>query len=256
MVDIPQMVTQNLMPGGPSGPIAGHSPEASLAGSRASLDPAEATLVRMLIDGSEDALGRLYDLHAPAVYAEAKRTSRDAWVASEVVQETFLALWNRAEQFDPARGGLRSWLMTIAHNRAVDHLRRANRHRAVAFSSLGDDTGSDGSISEWLAAVGEPVAAAGREPGPESAYSAKESRAAIAAAIATLAPLERSVIDLAYQSGLSQSEIAARLGWPLGTVKTRTRSALRHLRERIGRAPVHGARAAATPVHSASSCSA
>jgi RNA polymerase sigma-70 factor (ECF subfamily) len=71
------------------------------------------------------------------------------------------------------------------------------------------------------------------EPGPEAALSGKESRAAVAAAIASLAPLERSVILLAYDGGLSQSEIASRLGWPIGTVKTRTRSALRHLRERL-----------------------
>jgi len=240
-------MTQNILPAGPPDPISRQSPESSRV-------PSDASLVRMLIDGSQDALAQLYDLHGAAVYAEARRTSRDAWVASEVVQETFLALWNRAEQFDPSRGGLRSWLMTIAHNRAVDHLRRANRHRAVAFSSLGEATDSDGSISEWLAAVGTPVAAAGREPGPESAYSAKETRAAVAAAIATLAPLERSVIDLAYGSGLSQSEIAARLGWPLGTVKTRTRSALRHLRDRIERAPVNGMHSASTSIGSPSSC--
>jgi RNA polymerase sigma-70 factor (ECF subfamily) len=70
--------------------------------------------------------------------ASPTRTSRDRWVAAEVVQETFLALWNRAELFDPSRGSLRAWLMTIAHNRAVDHLRRASRHdRAAAFSSFG-----------------------------------------------------------------------------------------------------------------------
>jgi RNA polymerase sigma-70 factor (ECF subfamily) len=196
----------------------------------------EACLVQKLIDGSEDALARLYDRHAPAVFAEATRASRDRWIAAEVVQETFLALWNRAELFDPSRGELRAWLLTIAHNRAVDRLRRAKRHdRAAAFSSFGNSGDADASTIDWLAASGEPVAAAGPEPGPETWLSREETRASIAAAVASLAPFERSMISLAYDGGLSQSEIAVRLGWPIGTVKTRTRSALRHLRERLER---------------------
>lgn len=196
----------------------------------------EACLVEMLVDGSEDALARLYDLHAPAVFAEATRASRDRSIAAEVVQDTFLTLWNRAELFDPARGELRAWLLTIAHNRAVDRLRRAKRHsRAAAFSSFGNSGDADASTIDWLAASGEPVAAAGPEPGPETWLSREETRASIAAAVASLAPFERSMISLAYDGGLSQSEIAVRLGWPIGTVKTRTRSALRHLRERLER---------------------
>ena len=197
---------------------------------------AEACLVKRLIDGSEGALAHLYDTHAPAVFAEATRTSGDRWIAAEVVQETFMALWNRAEQFDPSRGALRAWLLTIAHNRAVDHLRRANRHdRAAAFSSFGAGGDVDASTIDWLAASGEPVAAAGPEPGPETWLSREETRASIASAVASLSPFERSVILLAYDGGLSQSEIAAHLGWPIGTVKTRTRSALRHLRDRLER---------------------
>lgn len=185
----------------------------------------------MLVEGSEDALARLYDRHGPAVFAEATRTSRDRWVAAEVVQETFLALWNRAELFDPSRGPLRAWLMAIAHNRAIDHLRRASRHdRAAAFSSFAGSDEIDASTTEWLAAAGKPVAAAGPEPGPETAFFSKETRASIEDALGSLDPLERRVIVLAYAGGLSQSEIAAALGWPIGTVKTRTRRALRHLR--------------------------
>jgi RNA polymerase sigma-70 factor (ECF subfamily) len=199
----------------------------------------EACLVQKLIDGSEEAFTRLYDRHAAAVFAEATRASGDRWIAAEVVQETFLALWNRAELFDPSRGELRAWLVTIAHNRAVDHLRRANRHgRAAAFSSFGVNGDIDASTIDWLAASGEPVAAAGPEPGPETWLSREETRASIADAVASLAPFERSVILLAYDGGLSQSEIAVRLGWPIGTVKTRTRSALRHLRERLERLDV------------------
>ena len=197
---------------------------------------ADACLVQMLVEGSEDALAGLYDRHGPAVFAAANRLSRDRWVAAEVVQETFLALWNRAELFDPSRGPLRAWLMAIAHNRAVDHLRRASRHdRAAAFSSFGESHGVDASTIDWLAASGEPVAAAAPEPNPETWLSRKETRAWIGDAVASLAPLEQSVIALAYDGGLSQAEIAVRLGWPIGTVKTRTRSALRHLRDRLER---------------------
>ncbi len=194
----------------------------------------EARLVQMLVEGSEDALARLYDRHGPAVFAEATRTSRDRWVAAEVTQETFLALWNRAELFDPSRGPLRPWLMAIAHNRAIDHLRRASRRdRAAAFSTFAGSDEMDASTVEWLAATGEPVAAAGPEPGPEMSFMRKETRASIEDALGTLDPLERRVIVLAYAGGLSQSEIAASLGWPIGTVKTRTRRALRHLRDRL-----------------------
>jgi RNA polymerase sigma-70 factor, ECF subfamily len=194
----------------------------------------EARLVQMLVEGSEDALARLYDRHGDAVFAAAIRTSGDRGVAAEVVQDTFLALWNRAELFDPSRGSLRAWLMTIAHNRSVDHLRRASRRdRAATFSSFGGNDDVDGSTVEWLVASGEPVAAAGPEPGPELALSGKETRGSIMNALASLGPLEQSVIALAYDAGLSQSEIAVRLGWPIGTVKTRTRSALRHLRNRL-----------------------
>jgi RNA polymerase sigma-70 factor (ECF subfamily) len=205
-------------------------------------DPAsDAHLVQGLIAGSQDALARLYDRHGGAVFGEARRTSRDRWIAGEVVQETFLTLWNRAELFDPSRGTLLGWLLTIAHNRAVDRLRAANRHaRAASFSSLGGDDAMDASTTEWLAASGEPIAMAGPEPGPEAALYSKETRASIAGALASLSPLERSVIILAYDAELSQSEIAARLGWPVGTVKTRTRRALRHLRDRLEPAQERG----------------
>jgi RNA polymerase sigma-70 factor, ECF subfamily len=196
----------------------------------------DAVLVRRLIDGSEAALAELYDRHATTVYAAAVRVARDPGTAAEVVQETFLALWDRAELFDPSIGSLRAWLHTIARNRAVDRLRANRRHdRAASFSTLsggsvGDD---DGSLAEWLVASGTPVAMSGPEPSPEAVIRDRETRRSLAAAIAILDPNEREVIELAYAAGLSQSEVAERLGWPLGTVKTRTRRALRRLREHL-----------------------
>jgi RNA polymerase sigma-70 factor (ECF subfamily) len=202
-----------------------------------SLDPvSDAKLVREVIEGSEGALASLYDRHSQAVFATSFRTSRDRSIAAEVTQETFLALWNRAELFDPSRGALPAWLLTIARNRTVDHLRAAGRRdRAAAFSSFGSPEQDDRSIVEWLTASGDLIAVAGPDPGPEAALSNKETRASIQDALASLAPQERCVIALAYDTGLTQSEIAARLGWPIGTVKTRTRRALRQLRDRLER---------------------
>lgn len=194
----------------------------------------DAGLMRLLIEGSQDALAGLYDRHAPSVFATALRVSRDRGIAAEVVQETFLTLWNRAELFDPSRGALHGWLVAIARNRAIDRLRANGRHeRAATFSSFGRADADDQATVEWLTSAGELIGAAGPEPGPEMALSDKETRASIQAAIGSLAPLERHVIQLAYDTGLSQAEIAAQLGWPMGTVKTRTRRALRHLRERL-----------------------
>jgi RNA polymerase sigma-70 factor (ECF subfamily) len=191
-------------------------------------------LVRRLIDGSQVALAQLYDRHAQAVYAAAVRVGRDPGMAADVVQETFLALWDRAEMFDPELGSLRAWLHTIARNRAVDRLRAARRHdRAAAFSTFAGAEDDDGSVAEWLVAAGSPVAMAGAEASPERAITDRETRRSLAAALATLEPQERAVIELAYAAGLSQSEVAERLGWPLGTVKTRTRRALRRLRDRL-----------------------
>jgi RNA polymerase sigma-70 factor (ECF subfamily) len=197
----------------------------------------DAELIGQIIDGSHDALAELYDRYGGTVHAVAMRTGRDPGIAADVVQETFLTMWDRAGQFDPSRGALGAWLATIARNRTVDHLRAATRQARVAtFSSFGRD--DDHPVADWLPATAAPVSMAVQEPGPESVLAAAETRESIKGALASLAPLERSVILLAYAEGLSQSEISTRLGWPMGTVKTRTRRALRHLREWLDREPV------------------
>ncbi len=191
-------------------------------------------LVLQLIGGSQAALAELYDRHARSVHAAALRVSRDPGIAADAVQDTFLALWDRAELYDASLGSLRAWLHTIARNRTVDRLRANRRHdRAVAFSSFETAEGDDGSAAEWLVAAGSPVGMAGPEPGPEEALAGQETRRSLAAAVQSLAPNERAVIELAYAAGLSQSEVAAQLGWPIGTVKTRTRRALHLLRDQI-----------------------
>lgn len=193
----------------------------------------DATLVHRMMEGSQAALGSLYDRHSSLVFSSAMQTSRDRWIAEEVVQETFLTLWNRAESFDPARGALPTWLMAVARNRAIDRLRAAGRYdRAASFSSF-VQPGVDRPIDEWLAASGDLIGIGAAEPVPEVALRDKETRSLIEDALATLHPTEHQVIALAYRGGLSQSEIATTLGWPIGTVKTRTRRGLRHLRERL-----------------------
>jgi RNA polymerase sigma-70 factor (ECF subfamily) len=189
-------------------------------------------LVEGIAGGSHEALALLYDRHAGAIYATASRLTSDRQVAEEVVQETFLALWNRADQFNPAAGSLAAWLHTIARNRTVDRLRAAGRRPNLfpLSAAAGDGEDETGAL-ERLAAAGTVVGGAGGGPGPESSLEADELRAMLRAALADMPEPERTVIVLAYREELSQSEIADRLNWPIGTVKTRTRRALRRLRE-------------------------
>src|SRR3954471_11310845 len=106
----------------------------------------EFALVRQVAAGSEDGLATLYDRHAEAVYIASSRLTSDRQVAEEVVQETFLALWNRAELFDPNAGSLAAWLHTIARNRTVDRLRAIGRRaKLIPISSMQSDDEADAS---------------------------------------------------------------------------------------------------------------
>ena len=200
----------------------------------------EAELVRAVAGGSEAALATLYDRHVGGIHAVALRLTSDRQVAEEVVQETFLALWNRAELFDPALASLATWLRTIARNRTVDRLRAAGRRPPLV--SLGSHPGGDEPDSgvERLPADAVVLGGAAPDPSPEAAAEAQDLRATISAALSEMAEAERTVILLAYREGLTQTEIAERLEWPLGTVKTRTRRALARLRTVLERddAPV------------------
>ena len=181
--------------------------------------------------GSESALGDLYDRYVDAVYAAASRLTSDRQVAEEVVQETFLALWNRAELFDPKLGSLAAWLHTIARNRTVDRLRAAGRRpNLIPLSSAAGEDEQAGTALDRLVAAGSVIGGAGSGPGPEGQLDAAELQQVLRNALAELPDAERTAIVLAYREELTQTEIADRLGWPLGTVKTRTRRALLRLR--------------------------
>jgi RNA polymerase sigma-70 factor (ECF subfamily) len=207
----------------------------------------DAALVREVASGSQEALAAVYDRYAEVVYASAIRLTSDRQVAEEVVQETFLALWNRAELFDPRAGSLAAWLHTIARNRTVDRLRAAGRRpNLVPFSSAGGSEEQDTAAFERIVATGTVLGGADLGPGPEGELAAAELRDVIRDALAGLPEHERTALVLAYREELTQSEIAERLGWPLGTVKTRTRRALLRLREAL--AEEHGPAAGLAPV--------
>jgi len=196
--------------------------------------PSDEDLVHDVVGGSQAALAEIYDRHVDAVYATASRLTADRQVAEEVVQETFLALWNRAELFDARMGSLAAWLHTIARNRTVDRLRAAGRRPNLVplSSATGNDEG-DAAALDRIVLSGTVLGGATVDLGPEGELAATELRQVLRDALAELPESERTAIVLAYREELTQTEIAERLGWPLGTVKTRTRRALLRLREAL-----------------------
>ena len=196
--------------------------------------PDVVALVRSVADGSYDALADLYDRHGAAIFAVASRLTSDRGIAEEVVQDTFLALWDRATSFDPATGSLSAWLHTIARNRTVDRLRAGGRRPNLVplSSATGNDEG-DAAALDRIVLSGTVLGGATVDLGPEGELAATELRQVLRDALAELPESERTAIVLAYREELTQTEIAERLGWPLGTVKTRTRRALLRLREAL-----------------------
>jgi RNA polymerase sigma-70 factor, ECF subfamily len=208
--------------------------EASPAGGGEATRVDDSALVRAVAAGSSDALAVLYDRYVDSIFAVARRLTSDRGAAEEVVQETFLALWDRAETFDPAMGSVGGWLRAIARNRTVDRLRSAARRPTLVPYPVSPSSGeSDGASLDRVATPGSVVGGSAASPTPEEGLASAETRRAIQAALATMPAAERDVILLAYQDELTQVEIADRLGWPLGTVKTRTRRALSRLREAL-----------------------
>ena len=164
-------------------------------------------LLRRTADGDRAALGQLYDRFASLANGLALRILRDVAEAEDVVQEVFLQVWRQAGRFDAARGTPEAWICTIARTRALDRLRRRAARKEEAGAT-------------------DPLA--GAEPGTEDAL-------AVRTAVAALSDDQRRAVELAYYEGLTQSEIARRLGEPLGTIKTRIRTAMMRLREALQR---------------------
>lgn len=177
------------------------------------LDDAE--LVARLAAGDQSALRALYERFGSVVFGMALRVLGDRQAAEECVQDTFVAAWREAPNYDPRRAAVSTWLVTIARNRAVDLVRRRAARPA-----------------DPVADVERPDEA----PDTAEAVVAVETATRVAAVLAELPRPQREVIVLAYFQGLSHSEIAERLGIPLGTVKGRARLALDRLR---ALAPAH-----------------
>ena len=170
-----------------------------------------------LLAGEQSALEELYDRHTPMLYAVALRIVRRTSDAEDVVQEAWVQAWRSAARFDAARGSVAAWLLTIARSRAIDRL----RGRASSLKA-----------EEAMEASGEAPRNSPRDEPPAQAARRQLSER-VNGALTALPENERRTLELAYFGGLSQSEIADKLGAPLGTVKSWSRQGLLRLRELV-----------------------
>ena len=166
-------------------------------------------LIEAVAGGDEQALAELYDRLGGVAYRVALRVLRDPALAEDAVQDAFLSAWRTAAGFDPRRGSASTWLLTFVHRRAVDLVRREDRRRG---DPLDDAPVPSGEATEERAEV-------------------RDERRRVQAALAQLSADQREALELAYYGGLTQSELAERLGVPLGTVKSRMFAGLGRLRE-------------------------
>jgi len=171
-------------------------------------DGEDATLMRRIAERDESALALLYDRHATSAYSLIRRIVQDEAAAEEILQDVFLHIWKIAPRFDEARGQLRGWLLVMARNRALSHLRKRQDAHA-------DELDLDA------------IAVTGMQ---ETVAAQNEMTAKIRSALEELPPELSQLFELAYFEGMTHSEIAKRTGQPLGTVKTRLRSGLTNLR--------------------------
>ena len=181
--------------------------------------------------GDETAFAAAYDRHAPLVYGAVVRFVGDREAAAEVVQDAFMALWRRAHQFDATSGSLAGWLLGIARHRAIDRYRAESRRPTAAAVSLAD------SFTYAEPVFAEAPSGFGSDFDPTEVAELHWRQSVVRTLVADLPESERDVLMLAYGRGLSQTEIAQRTGTPLGTVKSRTRRALAHLRLRLAGVP-------------------
>jgi RNA polymerase sigma-70 factor, ECF subfamily len=171
--------------------------------------------VELVTLGSPQGIELLYDRYGSLAFALAVRVLHDAGTAEDVVQEAFLSLWRGASTYRPDRGSVRSWICTVVRNRSIDRLRgRSGRSRAeLPIERVRDDASVGDTWNEVVAEL---------------------DREHVRRAMDTLPAEQRTTIEMAYFGGYSQSEISSRMQVPLGTVKGRTRLALRALRSVLG----------------------
>ncbi|MEX2210549.1 MAG: sigma-70 family RNA polymerase sigma factor [Gaiellaceae bacterium] len=166
-------------------------------------------LVALVARGEEDALAELYDRLGGIAYSLALRILRDRALAEDAVQEAFLSVWRSASRFVPERARAQSWLLTLVHRRAVDLVRREDVRRAEPLADV--ETGGTETAEEatWL----------------------RFERERVQTALKTLPDQQRELIELAYYGGFTQSQLADRVGVPLGTIKSRMFTGLTRLGE-------------------------
>jgi RNA polymerase sigma-70 factor (ECF subfamily) len=181
--------------------------------------------------GDEAAFAAVYDRHSALVYGAVVRFVGDREAAAEVVQDAFMALWRRANQFDASSGSLAGWLLGIARHRAIDRYRAESRRPTAAAVSLAD------SFTNAEPLFADTSSGGSNDVDPTEVAELHWRQSVVRTLLADLPESERDVLMLAYGSGLSQTEIAERTGTPLGTVKSRTRRALAHLRLHLAGVP-------------------
>jgi len=169
-------------------------------------------LVALAARSEQTALAELYDRYGRAAYGLALRVLRDQALAEDAVQEAFLTVWRTASRFVPERGKASTWILTLVHRRAVDTVRREQRRRADSLELAAEPSVEGVEEDAWL----------------------RLQRERVQAALRLLPDAQREALELAYYGGFSQSELAERLGQPLGTIKSRMFTGLSRLREQLG----------------------
>jgi RNA polymerase sigma factor (sigma-70 family) len=175
-------------------------------------------LVALIARSDEVALGELYDRFGRVAYGLARRILRDDALAEDAVQEGFLAAWRSAPRFVPERAKASTWLLTLVHRRAVDLVRREERRRTEMLETRDEAAGGAADEAVWL----------------------RFERERVQDALARLPDQQREAIELAYYGGFTQSELAKRLGQPVGTIKSRMFTGLSRLRELLAEPEAEG----------------
>jgi RNA polymerase sigma-70 factor (ECF subfamily) len=178
--------------------------------SRAFAHLSDEAVVALVARSDDQALAELYDRFGRVAYGLALRVLRDETLAEDAVQDAFLTAWRTADAFVPERARASAWLLTLVHRRAVDVVRREERRRAEPIEAAGEPVG-EGAVDEavWL----------------------RYQRERVQEALRRLPDQQREALELAYYGGFTQSELAERLGQPLGTIKSRMFSGLGQLRD-------------------------
>jgi RNA polymerase sigma-70 factor (ECF subfamily) len=173
------------------------------------------TLLGMIAEGDEGAFGDLYDEIAPRVLGLIRRLLIDHAQSEEVTQEVFLAIWQNAAKYEESKGGAVTWILTMAHRRAVDRIRssQSGRDRDVKIGIRDFQSGYD-NVSETV--------------------EIKIEHERVKQAMSQLTELQRQAVSLAYYGGYSHSEVSEMLSVPIGTVKTRLRDGMIRLRDELG----------------------